>query len=76
MSEKEKGVNKKLKEDVGYLLFLIIMNLLILIGVFIATNNIYVFLLLLIVVLLLNILGELMEIRRKIEEMNNERKEW
>jgi len=74
MSEEEKEVNKKLKEDVGYLLFLTIMNLLILIAVFIATKNIYVFLFLLIVVLLLNILGELMEIRRKIEEMKNERK--
>ena len=65
MSEKE-------KEDVGYLLFLTIMNLLILIAVFIATKNINVFLFLLIIVLLLNILGELMEIRRKIEEKKNE----
>ena len=74
MSEKEKERSENEKEVVEYSLFLIIMNLLFFIGIFEITNNIYVFLIVPIILLLIDILEELMKIRRKIEEMKNERK--
>ncbi|MFP3190247.1 MAG: hypothetical protein RXR31_02770 [Thermoproteota archaeon] len=72
MSEKEKERSEKEKEVVDHSLFLKIMYLLIFIGFYEITKNIYVFLIVPIIFLLIDILEELMIIRRKIEEMKNE----
>jgi O-antigen/teichoic acid export membrane protein len=74
MSEKEKEINKKAKEDAERSLFLTIIYLSFFIAIFEITKNIYVFLIIPIVNLLIDILDVLREIRRRIEEMKNERK--